>query len=215
MDDARGVELAYVLHKRPEHGEQPLGGEAALGLHLVAEGHAVEVLHDEIGRAVGGEEVLHLHHGLELRLLGEQPRLVEKAVERALELGGHAGLGLDALAVRRAHGALDGEALLDRDALAAVGLHGDVGYAEAALADGRAGEVAVQAAAVEHRSGRELLLAGRPARGLAAALADGAGGGVHAVRAEIHHTTPPFRVTMKLSRSEPSEKRSPTLSGMA
>lgn len=109
---------------------------------------------------VGGEEVLHLHHGLELRLLGEQPRLVEKAVERALELGGHAGLGLDALAVRRAHGALDGEALLDRDALAAVGLHGDVGYAEAALADGRAGEVAVQAAAVEHRSGRELLLAG-------------------------------------------------------
>ena len=60
VDDAGSMEHTDVAHERLQHGEKLLSREPALSLHLVAEGHSVEVFHYEIGRAVGREEILHL-----------------------------------------------------------------------------------------------------------------------------------------------------------
>ena len=186
MDYPGGVQLGEVADERAEHGQRGRGRDATgLGDPAVHR-YAVEVFHDEIGRAVGAEEVEHLDNAAQPRLAHEGAALGEEALQHAAENALHAGHGLHRDAVGPAAHALGGEALLDGHALPRVRVDGDVGYAEAALAQGLSGDVAVQAAAVEHGAGGQLAGSGLPLQRASALRAEAALRGVHTMWAIYH-----------------------------
>ena len=188
VDHAGFVQLAQVPQKGAQHGQQELGRKAAAGLPaLLLQRDAVQELHDEVGGVVRAEEVDHVDDGGQGVLAGQELGLLQEAVLRAGKHLVRAGLGLGAHAVRPALGALRGEALLDRHALARPDLPGDVGDAKSPLAEHGARGVGAQAAAAgQPRAQGKLLPLRLPGDGLAAVRTGRPGGRAHAMRAKIH-----------------------------
>ena len=133
MQEAHLVDLLEPVQKGRENPVEACGVERPLSLDLLEQGTAAHELHDEIGRAVGLEKVVHLHDTRQAMKRRQRAPLGDEAVASPGEVGSR-------IAGPRRHGRAvlpDGERgrqiFLDRHLASELAIDGTVGDAETAL----------------------------------------------------------------------------------
>ena len=155
MDQAVFVHQGQIPKKRLQQGEQLPGRDAAPLFDQVAEGGAIDVLHDDVGGVILLKEIPHTDNGLLLVHFGHGPGLYQILFLPPLKaLGGGPHKAGDRQGNRGIPGGpvhrvilLDGHFQLQTQVVA------DVGDAKPALAQGAPHQVAAQ----QHRSRREMV----------------------------------------------------------
>ena len=137
VDDARRVHARERLHQRQQQLSRVLDAEAAaVLLHVLVQGQALDIVHHEVGRAVLLEVAVDAHDVRVPDEVRERLRLLQEQLLAVAEvLPPLAGEQLHRAGVAAAAGHVGRQILLDRDALLRLVVLGDIGHAEAALAE--------------------------------------------------------------------------------
>ena len=137
MQEARGVDLLQTVEQRPQDAVDS-GRRQGAGLRQAAlQRLALQELHDDVGRAVGLEEIEHPHDARRVLQAGERAALGDEAVAAPGEiLCCRRRPRLDGGAVL-AHGKRQRQVFLDGDLAPELGVAGAIGDAEAAVPQDR------------------------------------------------------------------------------
>ena len=133
MQEARAVHLLQAVEQGPQDPVDLLRGEPAVPGNPVFERLAAQQLHDDVGRAVGFEEVEDMHDRRHAMQAGERAALGDEAIAPPAEIVGHLGRA------RQYGGAIlpdsqrRRQVFLDRDLAIELNVARPVGDAEAAL----------------------------------------------------------------------------------
>jgi hypothetical protein len=126
------------VEQRPDQAVEAGRVEVLLAHQQMLERLARHQLHDQIGRAVGLEEVEDADDGRRIAETGERAALRDEALAAPQEVLRHLGRPRQNLRPAMAHGERHRQVFLDRDLAVELGVAREVGDAEAALPqDGR------------------------------------------------------------------------------
>ena len=183
MQEARLVHLLQAGEQRPQHRLQPGRRQRPSALTRSSERPAAQQLHDDVGGAVGLEEVEHLHDRRRLVQVGQRAALLDEAAAAPAEIVGHLGRARQHRAAVLADGQRRRQVFLDGDVATELRVARKIGDAESALAQHAHNLVAADQGARRQRHIVDLC------RGV-----DGRrGGGGHMMRVSGRATRPPLR----------------------
>jgi hypothetical protein len=139
------VDGAQRIHHRHGDGGRLFVGDAAiLERQVFLQRHSRHVLHHQIPGAVVAKEVEHRHDAGMIVEAGDGAAFVEELGEAVFEVVARlAAVRRDRGAIRAAGGEVAGEEFLHRELDLQVRLVGDVGDAEAAVAEDAADQIAI------------------------------------------------------------------------
>ena len=137
VQEPRGMDRGQPVEEPPQDPVERRGVERTLLRHLLVQGAASHQLHDQVGRAVGLEEVVHQHDAGRAMQGGQRAPLGDEAVATPGEVLGGAGRARHHRRAVLADGERGRQIFLDRDVAPQLAVDGTVGDAEAALAEDR------------------------------------------------------------------------------
>ena len=166
MQEAGGMDLLQPVEQRPQDAVE-LGWCDGTAFQALLQRVARHQFHDDVGGAVGLEEVEHAHDRRRALQGGERAALVDEALAAPAEILRHLGRARQHRDAVLADRQRRGQVFLDRDLAMELVVAGAIGDAEAALAQDRHDLVAA-----DHLAGRqrdEILLADGACRAAASA----------------------------------------------
>ena len=137
VQESRGMDRGQPVEEPPQDRVERRGVERTVLRDLLVQGTASHQFHDQVGRAVRLEEVVHQHDAGRAMQGGQRAPLGDEAVAAPGEVLGGAGRARHHRRAVLADGERGRQVFLDRDVASQLAVDGTVGDAEAALAEDR------------------------------------------------------------------------------